>query len=156
MAIEIKMSGTVAYIHGGLDDRVDYSSLLQLPAPLQLNLAGVKSMNSHGIRSWIKFLADWGSKPLELYECPSVFLDAVNLVPQIASPSGSAHTIKSVSVPYHCLCCNRIESYELAIADVKIKGERVTVPGKQCRTCGTTLGPEIDPEDLFLFLTEPA
>ena len=156
MAIEIKISGLVCYLQGGLDDRVDYQPLLAMKAPLKLNLGGISTMNSHGIRSWCKFLADWGAKPVELYECPPVFLDAVNLVPQIASPSGSAHTIKSVSVPYHCMRCNRISAYELAISEVQVSGDNVAVPAKQCRTCSSKLGPEIDPEDLFLFLTEPA
>ena len=154
MAIEIKLSGPVAYLIGSLDDRVDYAPLLKLPAPIRLNLSAVHAMNSHGIRSWIKFLMDCGIKPVEFYECPPVFLDAVNLVPQIASPNGSAHTIKSASIPYHCVKCNRTSIHELPIAEVKVRGDSVSLPGKPCRTCSAQLGPEIDPDDIFLFLTE--
>lgn len=155
MSLEFKLQQGVVFVAGSLDDRVDYSPLLRLPSPVKLNLGGVNAMNSHGIRSWIKFLTDLGTKVFELYECPPVFLDAVNLVPQIASPSGRSDTIKSVSMPYNCGNCARVSSYELAIKDVVVKGETVKVPGKPCKTCKAPLGPEIDPEDLFLFLTMP-
>lgn len=156
MSIDVKVSGAVAYLQGSMDDRADYSPLLSMKPPLKLNLVGVKSMNSHGIRHWIKFLTEWGSRPMEFYECPPVFLDAVNLVPQIASLSGNPETIKSVSVPFHCTRCNRATCYEMAISEIQIQGHHVTIPQKQCKTCGEMLGPETDPDDLFLFLTEPA
>ncbi|OYZ20334.1 MAG: hypothetical protein B7Y39_10955 [Bdellovibrio sp. 28-41-41] len=64
---------------------------------LSIDLQNVTAINSLGIREWIKFIGHIGTINLEIFNCPKLFIDQVNMVQGfIPSP----YSIKSFYVPY--------------------------------------------------------
>ena len=65
---------------------------------VEFNLHGLKSINSTGIREWIKYTQTLAGSTITFVNCPKVFIDQVNMV-QGFIPSTSK--IVSFYVPYY-------------------------------------------------------
>ena len=101
--IEVKISVEgktlkVALI-GAIDETFSQSSP-QIPKAvnIEFNLQGLKSINSTGIREWIKYSSSLAGSTITFINCPKVFIDQVNMV-QGFIPKGSK--ITSFFVPYY-------------------------------------------------------
>ena len=75
---------------------------------IQINLEGVKMINSLGIREWIKFITQLKASRIELVKCPKIFIDQVNMVQGFITPSCK---VVSFYVPYF----NEDESVEKSV-----------------------------------------
>ena len=64
---------------------------------VEFNLHGLKSINSTGIREWIKYTQTLAGSTITFVNCPKVFIDQVNMVQGFA-PDNSK--ILSFYVPY--------------------------------------------------------
>lgn len=81
------------------------SRLIALPESQNytINLAGLRSINSLGIREWSNFIANLCRQAnVTLEDCSVVFIDQANIVPQIL---GTAK-VTSFFAPYFCPQCN--------------------------------------------------
>jgi hypothetical protein len=77
--------------------------ILPKAASYLINLSGLKSINSLGIREWSTFVANLcRNANVTLDECSVVFIDQANIVPQILSSS----KVTSFFAPYYCPQCN--------------------------------------------------
>ncbi len=65
---------------------------------IEFNLQALKSINSTGIREWIKYTQSLTGCTITFVNCPKVFIDQVNMV-QGFIPAGSK--IMSFYVPYY-------------------------------------------------------
>lgn len=65
---------------------------------LKVDLEQVKSINSCGIREWIKWLNQMGSAQIELFHCHKIIIDQVNMV-QGFLPSNAK--VRSFYVPFY-------------------------------------------------------
>ncbi len=84
---------------GVIDEDADFNphSLAGAPA-VELHLGAVKSINSCGIREWIKWIGTAGSAPVKYFECPKIIVDQVNMVQGFLPGTGQ---IMSFYVPYY-------------------------------------------------------
>jgi hypothetical protein len=84
----------------GAIDETFSQSCAQIPKAenIEFNLAGLKSINSTGIREWIKYSQSLTGSTISFVHCPKVFIDQVNMV-QGFIPAGSK--INSFYVPYY-------------------------------------------------------
>ena len=71
---EIKISGMIN--EDFCFEGMDWSTV----KTLKVDLEQVKSINSCGIREWIKWLKQLESAQIELYHCPKIIIDQVNMV----------------------------------------------------------------------------
>lgn len=86
-------------IAGVIDEDVDFSQhKLEGAAKLELDLGGIKSINSCGIREWIKWLGDAGQAPVTYFNCPKIIIDQVNMVKGFLPAQGK---VASFYVPYY-------------------------------------------------------
>ncbi|NBO37363.1 hypothetical protein EBU99_02135 [bacterium] len=68
-----------------------------------INLSGLRSINSLGIREWSQFLQTLCQRSqVTLEECAVVFIDQANIVPQILAKA----KVTSFFAPYFCPQCN--------------------------------------------------
>lgn len=65
---------------------------------LKFNFKNLKSINSTGIREWIKLMQKLTASSIELFECPKPFIDQANMV-QGFIPSNAR--VMSFYVPYY-------------------------------------------------------
>lgn len=89
---KIKMAGTI-------DEDVDFGQYSLTGAPkIDLFLADVKSINSCGIREWIKWIGTAGAAPVSYNECPKIIVDQINMVQGFLPSQGR---VLSFFVPYY-------------------------------------------------------
>jgi hypothetical protein len=84
---------------GVIDEDADFNPHSLAGAPsVELQLAGVKSINSCGIREWIKWVGTAGSSPVQYHQCPKIIVDQINMVQGFLPPMGK---VMSFFVPYY-------------------------------------------------------
>jgi len=88
---EVKLSGVI-------DEDIDFSThSLTNYRHLKFDLNDVKTINSCGIREWIKWLGTASGSQIQLYKCPKVIIDQVNMVQGFLPANGQ---VESFYVPY--------------------------------------------------------
>jgi DNA-directed RNA polymerase subunit RPC12/RpoP len=109
------------------------------------------SINSVGVRTWIRWLNEYGEKIDFTYmNCPKIMVDQMNVVASMVRPGLK---IKSFYVPYFCGSCN--ESFNVLFAEGKeFAGDKVQAPASvKCPTCGQNAEIDVIEKTYFRFLT---
>jgi hypothetical protein len=86
-------------VNGVIDEDVDFTAFsLEGAGQVELNLGQVKSINSCGIREWIKWIGTAKSASVVYNECPKIIVDQINMVQGFLPASGK---VNSFYVPYY-------------------------------------------------------
>jgi hypothetical protein len=86
-------------VAGVIDEDVDFTQYsLAGAAKVEMQLGTIKSINSCGIREWIKWVGTAGSAPIVYHECPKIIVDQINMVQGFLPQSGK---VMSFYVPYY-------------------------------------------------------
>lgn len=87
-------------IAGVIDEDADFNphSLAGAPA-VEFRLGNIKSINSCGIREWIKWVGTAGSAPVQYFDCPKIIVDQINMVQGFLPATGK---VMSFYVPFYC------------------------------------------------------
>lgn len=113
------------------------SHLIALPEAKSyiINLSGLRSINSLGLREWAQFILMLTQKSqVSLEECSVVFIDQANIVPQIIANS----RVTSFFAPYYCPRCNIELNCNLSIANHRKKLSERRAP-QIIHSCGEEL-----------------
>jgi len=143
---KMQVNGKEEYrLEGVIDEDTELGALTSSPGPVYLNLSGIKSINSLGIRGWVNFWKQHSEKEVFYLECPPIIVRQMSMIPSF---TGKAHVL-SVYVPYVCDNC---ESEKLVL--VSLAGD--TVPEIQASVpCGKCDGGEMEldanPKQYFSF-----
>jgi hypothetical protein len=132
--LTIHKKGDMYVVEGTMDGEADFQSLVDVAPPLKLNLKGVKKINSMGILRFLRFIAQWGQKPLECHECSAEFTDVVAMFPAVLGSQKTQGKIISFYAPFSCEQCHKGSEYLMTMAEL---GGEVT---RRCTHCGTQLG----------------
>ena len=90
--LKVQMAGTI-------DEDVDFSQFVISGNPaIEVELGGLKSINSCGIREWIKWMGSASGAKISFSNCPKVIIDQINMVEGFL-PSGAK--VESFFVPYY-------------------------------------------------------
>lgn len=91
-AAKISISGTI-------DEDVDFSNYsLNGLTKMEFDLNSVKSINSCGIREWIKWLGTNSGANMTYVNCPKIIIDQINMVDGFLPQNGK---VLSFYVPYY-------------------------------------------------------
>lgn len=96
--METHESSAKITISGIIDE--DFNALqydLEAYNQIEINLGKVISINSCGIREWIRWLQKAQSAEIFLYECPKIIVDQINMVQGFLPNNGK---VMSFYVPY--------------------------------------------------------
>lgn len=101
--LDVKMNKAadklVVQMAGAIDEDVDFNQYsLAGNQQVEVELAGLKSINSCGIREWIKWMGTAGSAAITFSNCPKVIVDQINMVDGFLPPTGK---VLSFYVPYY-------------------------------------------------------
>jgi hypothetical protein len=84
---------------GSIDEDADFTQLnLAGAGQIEIGMAGLKSINSCGIREWIKWLSTAPAASITFKECPKVIVDQINMVDGFLPGNAKVH---SFFVPYY-------------------------------------------------------
>lgn len=84
---------------GVIDEDVDFNAYsLAGAGQVNMKLGQVKSINSCGIREWIKWVGSAGAAKINYIECPKIIVDQINMVQGFLPTTGK---VISFYVPYY-------------------------------------------------------
>lgn len=89
----------VLHMAGTIDEDADFSKVAIAGSPqVELDLEQLKSINSCGIREWIKWIGQASTAKIDLINCPKVIVDQINMVDGFLPANGK---VQSFYVPYY-------------------------------------------------------
>lgn len=143
-------SATVLVISGDLNEDANFSSdSVAAGQPIVLDLEGVTSINSVGIREWIKWIKTLPeSPPLTVRKCPKIVIDQVNM---IAGFLPVKTIIESFFVPYFSETTNN-EKMVLFEKDKHFTGAELTPPESVNDDAGNPMEMDVIAAKYFKFL----
>lgn len=142
--------GTRVSISGVIDENADFAPLFALTGNIEVNLRGVKRINSFGVREWIdamRKLTDIANP--SFVEVSSAAIDQLNMIQEFLGHA----PVRSFCAPLVCPHCDAQETRVYNTRDcVDID---VCLPPTDCPSCAR--GMELDDVDdkYLLFLREP-
>lgn len=119
----------------------------ELPEDAALDLAGVRHINSFGVREWLGFIGERrrrGGK-LVLERCSTAVVNQMNLVAGFVEGA----EVRSVMLPFYCETCNREENRLLDVTGPK---PPEVPPAVRCSVCGDEAEFDDVPESFLTFL----
>ncbi len=142
--------GTAATITGVIDENADLTVLTELSGHIEINLRGIRRVNSFGARTWMDAIREVSSRAhLVFIECSPPVIDQLNMIQGFLGHGD----VKSFYAP---MVCEHCESEALHLFDVAACRERDGgLPPVRCEECGLRMDLD-DLEDQYtLFLREP-
>lgn len=97
---DVKQNGEHALIQLGgiIDEDMDFSLIkLDGAKSIEIDLDKIKSINSCGIREWIKWISELKNAQIYLKNCPKIIIDQINMVQGFLPPNGK---VMSFYVPF--------------------------------------------------------
>jgi hypothetical protein len=133
----------------GLD--VDFAPLMAALSgakSIEMDLRGVRRLNSCGIREWIGFIRELSTtRAVSLVRCSPAIVNQLNTLRNF---TGQAE-VRSIVIPFLCASCGHEES---SIADA-VPGVVPEIEDRICPVCGRALEFDDLPKAYFQFLASP-
>lgn len=100
---DVKMNKTGETLNvvmgGSIDEDADFTQFsLSGAGQIEIKMADLKSINSCGIREWIKWMSTAPAANITFSECPKVIVDQINMVDGFLPSNAKVH---SFFVPYY-------------------------------------------------------
>ncbi|MCJ8277275.1 MAG: hypothetical protein HRT44_04980 [Bdellovibrionales bacterium] len=95
---EVKDSKTYLKFSGYVDEESSFPIFNDLSGEVFVNLEEVKSINSVGIRSWIKWFSSFSNVQFTFQACPKSIVMQMNMVEGFLPESAS---VESIQVPFY-------------------------------------------------------
>lgn len=97
--IEKAADKTIVHVEGSVDENFSqFSQAIADGGKLQFSLERLKSINSTGIREWIKLMQRLTKSEISFTNCPKIFIDQLNMVSGFIPKSSK---VLSFYVPYY-------------------------------------------------------
>jgi anti-anti-sigma regulatory factor len=143
-------TSTVLIISGDMNEDAAYEGqILALGQPIVLDMEGVTSINSVGIREWIKWIKSLPENvPLSVRKAPKIIVDQINMISGFLPP-GTA--IESFFVPYFSEATNN-ERMILFTKGKEYEGANVTAPEDIIDDSGNPMEMDVIAAKYFKFL----
>lgn len=155
MGFKVELRDGVHHLGGSIDEACDFDALAAArDEVLKLNLAGIQTINSLGLRRLIAFAKAIGERAVELFDCPPVFIEAVNVMPLAIGGHKHVRRIQSLLLPFHCKGDHEA-SFSVRLAEIRLEGESVLLPEPACPKCQQKMEPDLetDLDEFFFFLS---
>lgn len=148
MELSFEDGGRRLVLAGDFTEESDFTPALeQARGEVEVDLGGVRKINSSGVREWVSFARAAGKVArLTLHRCPVGFVSQMNM---ISNFTGGAR-VHSVFVPGICPKCGAIRE-DLVLVSALRAGVRDVPP---CGTCGAAMELDADEAEYFAFLSK--
>ena len=102
-------TGLVIVLEGSIDEDVKFPAVdASKHAAIRVDLQGVKTINSVGIREWLNWIRPLAeARPVTLSKCPKALVFQLNMVEGFLPKNG---TVDSFFVPFFCEKCDKEQS----------------------------------------------
>jgi hypothetical protein len=128
---EVRSVGGVTRVAivGTIDEDADLTPLARLSGRVELDLAGVRRLNSIGIREWMGAMRELGGRAaITLIRCSRAVVEQLNLIHGFIADS----TVASFYAPMRCEPCDQDLDHLFDRAEVERLGGLPPVPCPSC------------------------
>ncbi len=132
---------------GVIDEDVDFTQI-KLPEckVYTFNFAGVKGINSCGIREWVHFSESLPAAAKLVYQnCTQIIIEQINMV---AGFFRAGSEVQNFYAPYFCESCDREQKVLITAAAV----QGLAAPSVNCPECKAEMEFDAIEEQYFRFL----
>lgn len=141
-------------IEGVLDEQsapilAELAAELTASPSIELDVAGVRRINSLGVRAWIDFMRTLDKRTVTLLRCSPSFVDQLNMVSDFR---GHAR-ISSFLAPYVCESSGNVFFEELTVGKDVTAGNFAGIDRRSCGECPEPLVFDDLPERYLQFLS---
>ncbi len=136
---------------GVIDEDVDFTQI-KLPEckVYTFNFAGVKGINSCGIREWVHFSESLPAAAKLVYQnCTQIIIEQINMV---AGFFRAGSEVQNFYAPYFCESCDREQKVLITAAAV----QGLAAPSVNCPECKAEMEFDAIEEQYFRFLKASA
>jgi anti-anti-sigma regulatory factor len=131
---------TVVLLYGEITEAVSFGELTQLRGRVVFDLAGVRRINSFGVRELLNFFDHLRkSGQLEAERCSSAVVAQLNMLPEFARRI----RVRSILAPLECTRC--LHEQEVT---VDVSGPAPGIPAARCDQCQSPMRLS-EPEDRY-------
>jgi hypothetical protein len=144
-------SKPVLLVSGVIDENADLSSLSRVRAPeVEINLKGVRRINSFGVRAWIDAVRQIpASTRVAFVHCPPPVIDQCNMVSGFLGHG----VLESFYAPMTCEECD--EQLDQLFETARARELGGNLPPTPCPRCGREMEVDDLEEQYLLFVREP-
>lgn len=125
------------------------SKALATAPSIELDVGGLRRINSLGVRAWVDFVRSLGERPVTFRRCSPSFVDQLNTVSDFR---GGAR-VASFLAPYVCETSGNVFYEELIVGRDVSPGNFAGVDRRPCKECPEPLVFDDLPERYFQFLS---
>ncbi|MCC6812068.1 MAG: hypothetical protein IT381_31895 [Deltaproteobacteria bacterium] len=147
MKVEKRPSGLWAELSGDITEDSEFNAILsEKPLLLTLDLAGIKRINSTGVREWINFMTALrkdGAR-INFERCSVAIVQQLNMIANFADRA----EVHSVFAPYICPSC---DTEEAKLVDFKANPTPDLEAPVACPNCKETMEFDDLPESYLAF-----
>ena len=129
----IERVGEVYKFIGFVNEATDFSAILDEKGPIKLSLETFAGMSSIGTRRFSDFVNAASVEGLELYDCPSTFVQLINIIPRLLGVPANSQIVRSFYLPFDCTGCDYRTIQLVRRHDVTVEGTDIAVPRVYCK-----------------------
>lgn len=137
---------TSVLLYGEITEAVSFGELTQLRGRVVFDLAGVRRINSFGVRELLSFFDGLhrNGGQLEAERCSTAIVTQLNMLPEFTRRL----RVRSILVPMECEKC--LHEQEIAI-ELGASGRKPPLPHTRCDRCGSAMHLAEPEERYFAF-----
>ncbi len=105
---------------------------------IKIDFTAVRTINSYGTRRLMGFMREVKPRPIEFHNCPSIFVDTLNIVRDVLGNPRDPSIVKSFAIPLCCLDCQHFFDAMIQTKDVKADQDDMGLAPQVCPKCGGT------------------
>jgi hypothetical protein len=136
--------------------RIDESTLMPVvdatTDPIVLDLRILKSINSYGTRKLVGFVRSVRPRSVEYKDCPSVFVDTINVVRDLLGDDRKASRVRSLGVPFYCDPCDEFHDVLCQLDALKPDVKNLGLPPHDCPKCGSKMLADVESDEFLAFM----
>jgi hypothetical protein len=148
--IESRAGGSILQLSGVIDENADLEPIANLTSDTEINMKGVRRINSFGVRAWIDAVRKIpDTATVTFVECPPPVIDQCNMVSGFLGKG----VLKSFYAPMTCEECD--EQLDQLFETAKCRDNGGNLPSTPCPRCGRDMEVDDLEEQYLLFVREP-
>jgi hypothetical protein len=138
-------------LHGVIDEHADLAPIAALRGDVELNMSGIRRINSFGVRAWMEVIRQVSRDVrMRFVECPSSVVDQMNMVRGFLGHGA----LVSFYAPLMCEDCDRQSDQLFEVERCRALGGRL--PDVPCPGCARPMLIDDLEDQYLLFVREPA
>lgn len=135
---------------GVIDESSDLSPLTRITGRVEINLRGVRRINSFGARHWMDAVRTLTSNAhVTFVECSTAIIDQLNMIQGFLGHA----TVRSFCAPMICPHCD--EELIQVFDTNECREFGISLPDVECPTCARVMQLDDMEDQYLLFLREP-